>query len=208
MIKAVIFDIDGVLVDSFEANHQFLKNVTKLLKLKFASKKSYKVNFALPFRELLKKENDIVDHSKLDKLIEKARKKVKYPFHLIKTFDECEETLNKLNKKYKLALVTGRTLSGLKVYYQHSKNRKLFKAAVTLTDVKNHKPHPESLLQAAKKLKIKPSEAIYIGDAKSDMLAAKAAGMKSIIFNKKPVKGASANISHFKQIIPTINKLI
>jgi hypothetical protein len=40
------------------------------------------------------------------------------------------------------------------------------------------------------------------------MLAAKAAGMKSIIFNKKPVKGASANISHFKQLIPTINKLI
>lgn len=208
MIKAIIFDIDGVLVDSFEANHQFLKNVTKLLKLKFASKKSYRVNFALPFRELLKKENNIADHSKLDTLIEKARKKVRYPFHLIKIFDECQNTLNKLNKKYKLALVTGRTLSGLKVYYKHSKNKKLFKTAVTLTDVKKHKPHPESLLLAAKKLKIKPNEAIYVGDAKSDMLAAKAAGMISIIFNKKPVKGADANISHFRQLIPTIKKFI
>ncbi|MBI5530937.1 MAG: HAD-IA family hydrolase [Candidatus Doudnabacteria bacterium] len=207
MIKAVIFDIDGVLMDSFEANYEFMTDIASRLNLKFISKREYKLNFAKPFREILKSANSLSDVGEVEKLIEKIRKKVSYPFRLVKTYDQCEESLNSLNKKYKLALVTSRPVSGLKVYYKHAKNEKLFKTAITLNDVKNHKPHPESLLLAAKKLKIKPEEAIYVGDAKSDMLAAKAAGMKSIIFNKIPVRGATANIKHFKQLVPTINKI-
>ena len=43
------------------------------------------------------------------------------------------------------------------------------------------KPHPEPLLYAARTLKVKPAECIYVGDDLRDVQAAKAAGMRSIV---------------------------
>jgi pyrophosphatase PpaX len=55
-----------------------------------------------------------------------------------------------------------------------------FEVIVTMEDSPRHKPAPDPLLVAAQKLAIEPSEAIYVGDADVDMLAAYAAGMSRI----------------------------
>jgi 2-phosphoglycolate phosphatase len=45
----------------------------------------------------------------------------------------------------------------------------------------NAKPHPEPLLAAAVALKIDPSNCVYVGDAERDIVAGRAAGMKTLI---------------------------
>ena len=45
----------------------------------------------------------------------------------------------------------------------------------------NAKPHPEPLLAAAAMLKIDPSACVYVGDAERDIIAGRAAGMKTLI---------------------------
>jgi len=45
----------------------------------------------------------------------------------------------------------------------------------------NTKPHPEPLLAAAVALKIDPSHCVYVGDAERDIIAGRAAGMKTLI---------------------------
>lgn len=50
-------------------------------------------------------------------------------------------------------------------------------AAILAEDTKKHKPDPEPLLKCLEKLQLKPGEAIYIGDAPSDCQAAQNAGM-------------------------------
>jgi pyrophosphatase PpaX len=55
-----------------------------------------------------------------------------------------------------------------------------FEIIVTMEDSPRHKPAPDPLLVAAQKLGIAPNEAIYVGDADVDMLAAYAAGMSRI----------------------------
>jgi len=47
-------------------------------------------------------------------------------------------------------------------------------------DCANRKPDPEPILIALKKLGVKASEAIYVGDSKTDIIAAKRAGVKSV----------------------------
>ncbi len=42
------------------------------------------------------------------------------------------------------------------------------------------KPHPEPLLEAARRLKLDPSQCVYVGDDERDILAARAAGMYSV----------------------------
>ncbi len=42
------------------------------------------------------------------------------------------------------------------------------------------KPHPEPLLEAARRLELDPSQCVYVGDDERDILAARAAGMYSV----------------------------
>lgn len=42
------------------------------------------------------------------------------------------------------------------------------------------KPHPEPLLEAARRLSLEPSQCVYVGDDERDIVAARAAGMFSV----------------------------
>jgi len=112
-----------------------------------------------------------------------------------------------LAKKYKLAVVSSRNKHGVEHYFECSGNKKYFKVAVQLGDYKKPKPHPEPLLLACRRLKIKPGEAIYIGDSKTDMQAAKAAKMKIITFPKK-LPGANGYAKSFKDIPKIVDKML
>ena len=50
-------------------------------------------------------------------------------------------------------------------------------AAVLFEDTRKHKPDPEPILQCLRLLGVEAKDAVYLGDARSDMVAAKAAGM-------------------------------
>ena len=50
----------------------------------------------------------------------------------------------------------------------------------TLEDTSEHKPDPAPLLLGAKRLGVEPRDCTYVGDATVDVLAARAAGMRSI----------------------------
>jgi N-acetyl-D-muramate 6-phosphate phosphatase len=45
----------------------------------------------------------------------------------------------------------------------------------------NAKPHPQPLLHACKLMAVTPAECVYVGDAKNDVLAARRAGMRSVV---------------------------
>lgn len=54
-------------------------------------------------------------------------------------------------------------------------------AVISGDSTANTKPHPEPLLAAAVALKIDPSDCVYVGDAERDIIAGRAAGMKTLI---------------------------
>jgi beta-phosphoglucomutase-like phosphatase (HAD superfamily) len=74
-------------------------------------------------------------------------------------------------------------------------------------DTDNHKPHPEPLLLAAKKLNINPSECVYVGDSATDIVAARASGMKAINYNKRIREEADLNITEFSKLEEAVESL-
>jgi len=175
--KIIIFDLDGVLINS-ENNMIFaLSKTSKKLKLKLKFN-IYKKYIGLPFEAIMKKmqikkkyvsqiEKNYIYFSNL-KLSELSIQKKKL------------NDLRKLNKKYNLAIYTSkdkqRALQILKKY-------KIFKAIITLDDVKKGKPNPEGLLKILKKLKVKKRNSLYVGDTKFDYLTAKNAKIKYLHVN-------------------------
>jgi len=203
MIKAILFDVDGVLIHSLSANLRFYNHVFQkfgkppiTLKdyMKFSGKPMKSV-FGLFFPEKSEKE--------INEMVEYGVKVYPNFFRYIRLNPNVVKTLEILEKGHKLGIVTNRINTKVLEFF---KIRKYFSAEVTYGDVKNQKPHPEPILLVLKRLRIKPQEALYIGDNLSDCQAGKAAGVKVIIYRNPEVNG-DFNIKDLREISKIIEML-
>ena len=204
MIKAVIFDIDGVLEETLDANIKFYEDLMKNTGYPKPSRKILEKSHHLTMWDtiaLLTKENS---KDKIMKIWDIGRYADKHD-ELKKFPENFLEVIKKLSRKYKLGIVTGRVRHGADNFLRRSKTGKYFSSVVSFEDYQKAKPDPEPLLVAAKKLKILPNEAVYIGDALSDRIAAKAAGIK-FIFYSNCVKGAVRNFKQLADVIENTDK--
>ena len=194
-MKTVLFDIDGVLIDSRKANEEFYKNLLFRIGGKIPHQKDLDLFFVITLKESIK---HFYPHL-TPKEIKKARElgvKIYPKFYCFeKLAPYAKPVLTKLKKKYQLGIVTGRlsvrTLDRFKL-------SQLFDITITAQDYAHPKPHPEPLLLAIKKLKTTPQETVYIGDAKSDEEAAKRADIAFIAYKNESLK-TPYHFSDFKQ---------
>lgn len=116
---------------------------------------------------------------------------------IIQPMKGAEELLRFLKeKRIKCAISSSASIKNILIALRKIKLKKYFKTIIAAEHVKHHKPHPEPLLKAAKLLKTKPTNCIYIGDSIFEMQAAKRAGMMGIavltgVYNFKELKCGS-----------------
>ncbi len=194
MLKAVIFDMDGVLLDSFEAWYKL--NSVLLLRMgkkEITQEAFYKNQWGVP---LEKKEIEALKND---------QKSIETFARSIKIFDGSLLTLDKLKCDYKIGLVTSTPRILVDVVLEHSDMIQYFDAIIALEDAKNPKPAPDGVLQACKLLGVKPDEAIFLGDLPVDVEAGKAAGVKTIAI--KPTQGADFSIGSVKELPALLEKI-
>lgn len=125
----------------------------------------------------------------------------------MKIMNNLEYVLKRL--KFRKAIVASKSKSSLKP--ELGKIIRFFEVVVTREDTKKHKPNPEPLLLACKKLEIEPEEAIYVGDTIIDYQAAKNAGMNFIGFisgsaSKEDFKKLNARyVTSMKDLLKNLN---
>ena len=208
MLKAVIFDVDGVLIDSYEANLRFYQDLMVSAGYSPPTRESYRHMYHMTMRDVIKHVTNSHDEKEIEKiwLLGKNRY-VSYHHELITSPKKYKSVLYSLHKKYILAIVTSRITGGVFSLPQLSELESLFKTIVYYEDTAKHKPEPDPLLLACERLALKPEEAVYIGDTNTDVQAAKAAEMNVIIYSKKAISGADANTELFDQIPKLIDTL-
>ena len=184
MIKAILFDIDGVLVDSKDTNTKFYQDLLKESGYKTPPKKEASKVFYMTMWDGIKFLTKEKSERKIRKIWNLGHK-FRYPIEMVKIPKHSKKVIKSLSRKYKLGIVTSRIREGVQEYFRLSKMQKYFDIVVSFEDFTKPKPHPESLLIAVKKLKIRPEEAVYIGDSELDVKAAKSAGMHCIGFRYK-----------------------
>lgn len=189
MIKAIIFDVDGTLIHSLDANLKFFQRLMRHFGYPQPTKKQYEKIHHLSMLDNIR----VFTKSTSEELIRKiwhagSTRKVAYPSHLVNFPKDLSNIITTLNKKYQLAIVTQKIhfRDRFQEYPELLSLKNYFKVVISYEDTNNHKPDPEPLLLAVKKLHIKPNEAIYVGDSESDIVAAKNAGMDFIgVVNKR-----------------------
>lgn len=192
MRKAVLFDIDGTLLDAWVFVFDAVKYTLDFHKQPYPSKKK--------IQQVLGK--SLIDAYKffapnMDPLI-LAKTHHNYQdisIKQVKLFPKAKEVLGKLKKDgYSLGVVSNRTKKSLHYSLKLAEIDHYFDTIVSGEDVKNIKPHKEHILYALKHLQVEVENAHMVGDTKADILAGKNAGVKTI----GVTFGFDKNIKKFK----------
>jgi len=212
MIKAILFDMDGVLMDSLEANYLHFNSLLEHFgKRKLDIEEYRKSYWGTHIHEDLKRAFGRVSKKKFSEIVNYYDKTSSKFVKDQKRYPGIKRVLKFLKRGYKLALVTS-TLSKLaKRILQHFSLKEYFDVVIDGQMVKNPKPAPDAVLLACKKLKTKPSEAIYIGDNLRDVEAGKKAGCLVIAITttspKRELKGADGIVNSLDELINMIGNL-
>lgn len=161
--KTIIFDLDGVIIDSKENMRLSWEHVRKNFELKQTFEMYFK-HVGLPFLKILKKIrikknfNEITHIYKTHSIIN---------FNKIKVIPGIIETLKKLiQNNVKIAIVTSKDIKRAKLIVKRFKIP--IKVIVSPKRSLKGKPFPDQINLCLKKLKSKKENACYIGDMDVD----------------------------------------
>ncbi len=225
-IRAIIFDVDGVLVDSeqthFKAYQKILAEYGQELSWpgykKYFSGKSIKGGIAA-----FVKDHSITQATEFEKfLTDFSEKKIasttKIFANRIDFFTDTVKFIKKvsvgqlelkdignINEKPIIAFTTGMEDGLMKEVMKHHNLNKLISVAITPSHYKRSKPDPESYLVTLGKIGISASEAIGIEDSPAGIDALNAAGIFSISLT---TTHTDSELSKAKVIVSNLSELI
>ena len=214
-ITAVIFDMDGVLIDTEPLNDlhmvKFLKKLGVTVDYDYLQK-FRGVHAKYIWSHLIKEFNLTTP---IDELIANVRKSyIEYLLSLdkLEPIEGVIQFIEKLKKqKIKVAVASSAYHKRINLLLEICKLKDFFDVIISGDHVQHAKPDPEIYIRAAQLLERDPKNCIVFEDAINGILAAKAAGMKVIGYkgadhNKQDLSKADKIINSFKNITPSVLK--
>jgi len=187
-VEAVLFDLDGTLIDSAPIYYQIIDIVFEKLGVPPVPRKTlqeamddgdFDWDFVLPDPMKPRKEELIAEARKIiDDIAPPMFRKQ------IKLVPGAAEICRKIAAQgMKIGLVTSTPedyISFKLVPLQETGIEKLLQVIITADDVVNKKPHAEPLLKGSKELEVAVEHCVYVGDTRVDIRSGNAAGMKTV----------------------------
>jgi len=185
MIKVVIFDFDGVLVDSNEAWAEIFNKASKAAGVnRNFTYDDIKPHYGKPYIEVFRsahprfsQDRDVLDAMYSNFISLATSDQFVDSF---KAIGGIKSALGKLKKRCRLAVGSGNNKRLLNGFLAKLGLSKYFDFVVSGDDVKNGKPSPDMLLKIINHFGVSPHEAVYVGDSGSDIIAAKRAKVRSV----------------------------
>jgi beta-phosphoglucomutase len=183
MIKAVLWDLDGTLVDSAEFHWRAWRDVM--------AEEGSPVTHE-QFVHSFGKRNDLIlsgwlgadaDPERVRRLTEEkeARFRALVGAHGIEPLPGVREWVTRLRDEgWRLAIATSAPRLNLETLVEAMQMREFFGAGVAAEDVTHGKPDPEVFLLAASRLGAEPGRSIVVEDAPTGIEAGSRAGMRTV----------------------------
>jgi HAD superfamily hydrolase (TIGR01509 family) len=198
-IRCVIYDCDGVLFDSLEANTKLYNDLCSMVgrgplreeELRYVH--THTVFEALHFifgqkDEMEKKALELLRLKQID-----LREYVVY----LKMEPHLLQTLEKLKEKGILRVINTNRTTSMKYIMEKYDLWQYFEMVVTALDVKNPKPNPESIEKIIQELNLNKEEAVFVGDSDVDQQTAESSGVRFIAYKNREIANDLFIDDHF-----------
>jgi beta-phosphoglucomutase-like phosphatase (HAD superfamily) len=209
MIKAIIFDFDGVVVDTETAKFKELQNILKHRGL-VLKKKDFKDMIGKKTGAFLSMKFPQMHESEINRIVDVRRRRLLSNFN-----GELIPGIKRLlgfikSRKVRITLTTGSTKKIVEKILQAKGIKGFFDLIVTGEDFKQSKPSPECYEKTLERLKLSPSEVIVIEDAIAGIKAAKSAkctvwGITTYL-NKRELREADKKFTSHIKILRCLKK--
>lgn len=207
MLKAVLFDCDGVIADSEHLHFSLFQKILKEMGIPLTQKEYLDSYLAMDdrgcFQAVFKKAGRAVSEPELRDLIErKTRLYQKTAAEKLVILPGVVEFVMAVSQKYPLALASGALKAEVLMMLDTAGIRHYFDAVVAAEDVTRGKPAPDAYLKALEELNkkypgrdLRPPECLVVEDSKHGIASAHAAGMKcvAVVTSYKPEELADAD---------------
>jgi phosphoglycolate phosphatase len=205
-LRVIIYDCDGVLIDSRRANTAFYNHILEQFglpgltpqQLDFVQYSTAQDAIALLFQDTPWRQ----EAQNFQRAVDNA------PFlHLLRREPHVRETLAALRPGYRTAIATNRGKS-LPLVLEELGLADLFDLTISSYEVAQQKPHPECLLKILEHFRVEPGEAMYIGDAQVDLLASRRAGVTFVAYKNPDLEADYHLRDHLDllKILPAVSQ--
>lgn len=188
MIKAVIFDMDGVLIEAKDWHYEALNRALKIFGMEISRYEHLSVFDGLPTKKKLQMLS--LDRG-LPKSLHTFINEMKQQYTMELVYSLCKPRFNhefalmKLNNEgYKMAVCSNSIRRTIEIMMQKSALENYFDFYISNEDVKQGKPSPEMYEKAITKFGFNPKECLIVEDNENGIKAAMASGANVMVVSE------------------------
>lgn len=186
-VQALLFDLDGTLVETDDLAVQGLVARTRCLERLFSpGRREHWARRLLMAGELhANRLVTLLDRLKLDALVGALEGRMRWltgarPLQSFAPVAGTPEALRQLAERYRLGVVTSRRAADAAAFVALLGLDDVFETVITRSDSMRLKPHPMPVRMAADRLGVQVNQCVVVGDTSMDVRAAKKAGALAV----------------------------
>jgi beta-phosphoglucomutase len=215
MLKAIIFDCDGVIADTEPMHMAAFQRVLLEEGIGLSKEEYYSRYLAYDDRACFSK---VFDHHgrQLDerKLVELIERKSRYLGPVMRSqlqlFPGVADFITRAAQSYDLAIASGALRHEIDIVLEHGGVKRYFDIVISAEDVERSKPHPDPFLKALSSLAaaglegLEPAHCLVIEDSIHGIQAAHAAGMRCLAVTNSYEE---SQLAEADRIVPSLEGL-
>lgn len=205
MLRAIIFDFDGVIVDTERFHFQALQRVLEEEQIRLSWEEYTQTYLAMDDKNCFRTALARHGRSLTPGMVEELSKRKAGHFltavpNAVTLFPGVEDIIRQAETKHPLAIASGALREEIELILGNVGLREFFRVVVAAEDVVKGKPDPEAYITALARLNrlissrpVRPSECLVIEDSRHGVAAATAAGMRCVaVPNSYPPEALTA----------------
>lgn len=196
-VRVVVFDCDGVMFDTEEANRAYYNHI--LEHFKRPGMTAAQLQF-VHTHTLGQSIGHLFETEELQRSAMEFRRSMDYGRFLkyLTIEPHLVGLLDRIGRRYKTAIATNRTDTMNRLLAEFDLSDR-FDLVVTSLDVERPKPHPDALFKILSHFRVTPHQALFVGDSEVDEGAARAAGVPFVAY-RNPGLPAHWHIENLKEL--------
>jgi HAD superfamily hydrolase (TIGR01509 family) len=173
-LQAVVWDMDGTLIDSrFAVPDAYRATVDALAGVAYTREQVIELYPLGPPANLLAR---LLERPCTAADLEEYHRRLGITAATVRPYPEVADVLSRLHGRLPMAVFTGASVRAARLLLEATGLLPRFGAVVGGDQVERQKPHPDGILRACELLAVPAKAAAYVADAPIDLVAAERAG--------------------------------